>query len=87
MDQTKAQETNFESPDLRDLAFLAFKGHRPTPSIRRGSLIFFTVPLPAGAAERLLASPERELFARYFEEWLQLRRVVDRMRDGGGVRR
>lgn len=77
----------FESPDLPDLAFLALKGHRATPSARRGSLQFFEADLPAADAERLLASAERQLFTRFFEEWRRLRRVVDRARDGDGGRR
>jgi hypothetical protein len=77
----------FESPDLPDLAFLAIKGFRPTPTVRRGSLQFFQIDLPAEDAERLLASAERVLFTRFFEEWRRLRRCVDRMRDGEGARR
>jgi hypothetical protein len=77
----------FESPDLPDLAFLAVKGHRAAPSVRRGSLQFFAVDLPAEDAERLLASAERELFTRFFGEWRRLRRCVDQMRDGEGARR
>ncbi len=76
----------FESPDLPDLAFLSLKGCRVTPSTRRGSLQFFQVNLSTDQAERLLASPERQLFTRFFEEWRRLRRVVDRMRDAEGVR-
>jgi hypothetical protein len=87
MEQNTGEQKMFESPDLPDLAFLAYKGHPPRPSGRRGSLQFFAVDLPALAAEQLLASPEREAFAQIFEEWRRLRRMVDRMRDTEGARR
>lgn len=77
----------FESPDLTDLAFLALKGFRVVPSVRRGSLQFFEVDLPAGQAERLLASPERQLVGHFWEEWRKLRREIDRLQGGNGARR
>ncbi len=77
----------FESPDLPDLAFLSTTtGHQPNPTTRRGSLQFFSIDLDPDEAQRLLDSPERALFARYFQEWRRLRAIVDRLRDGGGRR-
>jgi len=77
----------FESPDLTDIAFLAARGFRPTPTARRGSLLFFEVPLSEQEAERLLASPEREFIGRVFSEWRRLRREIDLGNGGGGARR
>lgn len=67
----------FETPDLLDLAFLTLKGYQPTPSVRRGNLVFFTVDIPPDEAERLLQTPERQLAGQYHQAWLRLRRAVD----------
>ena len=71
----------FETPDLTDLAFLALKGYQPTPSVRRGNLVFFRVDIDPEEAERLLRSPERQFAGQVHQAWLRLRRVVDNFGD------
>jgi len=67
----------FETPDLLDLAYLALKGYQPTPSVRRGNLVFFQVDIDPDEAERLLRSPERQFTGQFHQAWLRLRRAVD----------